>query len=82
VGHRLPAAGIGDRSLPEEQGERMTWADLLDNTDKAIDYVVRQRPCGASNVVSVSHSEGTGNAYLRYRMFQKDWTRKVTSLPS
>lgn len=40
--------------------ERMTWADLLDNTDDAIAYVESQRPCGASTVVLVSHSEGTG----------------------
>jgi pimeloyl-ACP methyl ester carboxylesterase len=39
--------------------DRLTWDDLLQNVDEAVDYIATQHPCGASKIVLLGHSEGT-----------------------
>lgn len=39
--------------------ERLTWNDLLQNVDEAVEYITTQRPCGATRIVLLGHSEGT-----------------------
>jgi len=38
---------------------RLTWGDLIENVTEAVRYAEGARPCGASAIVLVGHSEGT-----------------------